>query len=96
MIIVAPQFRAQEDFLSGDAALFNPLPDLGFNIVDPGCIDETHAILQGLTDRVDLGIGILEGAEPEGRDFCAGVECVSGCTSGNEASIGSSAECCLC
>lgn len=80
MVIIAPQFHTQENLVMWNAALFDFLPNLCFNIVDPGCINGTHAILQSSTDCVDLGIRILEGAKTEGRNIRSAVECVLGCT----------------
>jgi hypothetical protein len=39
MIVITPQLRPQENLLAAHAALFDPAPDLLFDVVDSGRVD---------------------------------------------------------
>ena len=87
MVVVAPEFCAQEDVFPGYATFLDPESDLLFDVVDSCRVDQSHAFFEGLADAVFLGVGVLKCSEPEGRDFGSRVESV-GCCAGGEGADG--------
>lgn len=82
MVVITPQLCAYKNLFPGNTALFDSLPDLGFDVVDPCRVNQAHPLLQGTADGLFLRLSVLECSESQSWDLGSGVECVRGCAGG--------------
>ena len=75
--VLHPQFGSNEQFLPGNAAFGNRLPDSGFVHVGSGCIDETVTAVYRVQHRFFTlpGVRNLKNSESFLRHFYSIIQC---------------------